>query len=139
MLFCDYLHWLWWVMLPMPCGNSIHASNTKVTEFGFSIGLWLLCWEEQFRHAFRMFHVSHIQSSTVILPFSAPHSSHAAVHTMDVCVHHLCLFIIVSFCIVFGQNKGITRTFYIGIQEENWDYAPGGYNHITGIPVTQDK
>ncbi|KAG7322312.1 hypothetical protein KOW79_013658 [Hemibagrus wyckioides] len=39
---------------------------------------------------------------------------------------------------MIGQTEGITRTFFIGIREEIWDYAPGGYNRITGKPVTLD-
>ncbi|KAJ8367968.1 hypothetical protein SKAU_G00079960 [Synaphobranchus kaupii] len=33
----------------------------------------------------------------------------------------------------------ITRTYYIGIKEETWNYAPSGKNRITGIPVAEDK
>ncbi|KAM4796126.1 ferroxidase HEPHL1 [Rhinophrynus dorsalis] len=32
-----------------------------------------------------------------------------------------------------------TRTYYIGIVEETWDYAPTGINLITGLNVTEDK
>ncbi|KAI5629257.1 hephaestin-like protein 1 isoform X1, partial [Silurus asotus] len=46
---------------------------------------------------------------------------------------------IIIFYTHFGLNEGITRNFFIGIREENWDYAPGGYDHITGKLVTQDE
>lgn len=81
----------------------------------------------------------HLSPSSAFLPFSAPHSQHAAVHTMDFHINRWCLFSLISFCTLVGQNEGITRTFFIGIREENWDYAPGGYNHITGKPFTQDE
>ncbi|XP_050977293.1 ferroxidase HEPHL1 isoform X1 [Labeo rohita] len=43
------------------------------------------------------------------------------------------------FCAVIVQVSGINRTFYIGIKEENWDYAPSGQNLITGKPIAVDK
>ncbi|XP_053501810.1 ferroxidase HEPHL1-like isoform X1 [Ictalurus furcatus] len=58
---------------------------------------------------------------------------------MDFHINRWYLFSLISFCTLVGQNEGITRTFFIGIREENWDYAPGGYNHITGKPFTQDE
>ncbi|KAG5284516.1 hypothetical protein AALO_G00027550 [Alosa alosa] len=33
----------------------------------------------------------------------------------------------------------IERTFYIGIHEETWDYAPSGKNRINGKPVSADE
>ncbi|KAK3522186.1 hypothetical protein QTP70_027002 [Hemibagrus guttatus] len=57
---------------------------------------------------------------------------------MDYHTNRWCLFGLISFCTLFGQNEGTTRTFFIGIREEAWDYAPGGYNLFTGKPVTQD-
>ncbi|XP_027004663.2 ferroxidase HEPHL1-like [Tachysurus fulvidraco] len=57
---------------------------------------------------------------------------------MEYHINRRCLLSLITFCTLFGQNEGITRTFFIGIREENWDYAPGGYNRITGKPVTQD-
>ncbi|XP_060752141.1 ferroxidase HEPHL1-like [Tachysurus vachellii] len=57
---------------------------------------------------------------------------------MEFHINRRCFLSLITFCTLFGQNEGITRTFFIGIREENWDYAPGGYNRITGKPVTQD-
>uniref|UniRef100_A0A4W4GJQ2 Uncharacterized protein n=2 Tax=Electrophorus electricus TaxID=8005 RepID=A0A4W4GJQ2_ELEEL len=41
-------------------------------------------------------------------------------------------------CAIIAQNDGIKRTFFIGIREEKWDYAPGGYNRISGKPAAED-
>uniref|UniRef100_A0A672QUV2 ferroxidase n=1 Tax=Sinocyclocheilus grahami TaxID=75366 RepID=A0A672QUV2_SINGR len=43
------------------------------------------------------------------------------------------------FCAVIVQVSGINRTFYIGIQEENWNYAPSGHNLIIGKPIAVDE
>ncbi|XP_053501525.1 ferroxidase HEPHL1-like isoform X2 [Ictalurus furcatus] len=58
---------------------------------------------------------------------------------MEFRVNRWCLFNLISFCTLVEKNEGITRTFFIGIREEDWDYAPGGYNHINGKPVTQNE
>ncbi|KAM5180408.1 ferroxidase HEPHL1 [Mantella aurantiaca] len=41
--------------------------------------------------------------------------------------------------LLLGQVEAITRTFYIGIVEEEWDYAPSGKNLITGHNLSQDN
>ncbi|XP_075775476.1 ferroxidase HEPHL1 isoform X2 [Pelodiscus sinensis] len=35
--------------------------------------------------------------------------------------------------------EAATRTYYVGIVEENWDYAPTGKNLITGQSLTEDE
>uniref|UniRef100_UPI0010A077F5 LOW QUALITY PROTEIN: hephaestin-like protein 1 n=1 Tax=Podarcis muralis TaxID=64176 RepID=UPI0010A077F5 len=35
--------------------------------------------------------------------------------------------------------EAATRTYYLGIVEENWDYAPSGENLITGQNLTEDE
>ncbi|XP_077341097.1 ferroxidase HEPHL1-like [Lithobates pipiens] len=40
---------------------------------------------------------------------------------------------------LLGQVQSLTRTFYIGIREEEWDFAPSGKNLITGQDISQDK
>jgi FtsP/CotA-like multicopper oxidase with cupredoxin domain len=35
------------------------------------------------------------------------------------------------------RSDGITRTYYIGADEAVWDYAPAGYNRITGKPFDE--
>ncbi|XP_031428174.1 ferroxidase HEPHL1 [Clupea harengus] len=43
-------------------------------------------------------------------------------------------------CFAMIPNAGcVERTFYIGIQEETWDYAPSGKNLINGKPVSVDE
>uniref|UniRef100_A0A8D2KXR2 Uncharacterized protein n=1 Tax=Varanus komodoensis TaxID=61221 RepID=A0A8D2KXR2_VARKO len=34
--------------------------------------------------------------------------------------------------------QAATRTYFIGIREENWDYAPTGKNLITGQDLAED-
>ncbi|CAM4557334.1 unnamed protein product [Leuciscus chuanchicus] len=50
-----------------------------------------------------------------------------------------CLRSLSIFCAVIAQASGMTRNFYIGIQEENWDYAPSGQNLINGKPIAADE
>uniref|UniRef100_A0A672LPX3 Uncharacterized protein n=1 Tax=Sinocyclocheilus grahami TaxID=75366 RepID=A0A672LPX3_SINGR len=38
---------------------------------------------------------------------------------------------------ILPAGKGLT--FYIGIQEENWNYAPSGHNLIIGKPIAVDE
>ncbi|XP_072258731.1 ferroxidase HEPHL1 isoform X1 [Pyxicephalus adspersus] len=40
---------------------------------------------------------------------------------------------------LLGQVESLTRTYYIGIVEEEWDYAPSGKNLITGQNISIDK
>ncbi|XP_075448619.1 ferroxidase HEPHL1 [Ascaphus truei] len=40
---------------------------------------------------------------------------------------------------LFQHVESHTRTYYIGIVEENWDYAPSGKNLITEQNISQDK
>nr|XP_015196687.1 PREDICTED: hephaestin-like protein 1 [Lepisosteus oculatus] len=40
---------------------------------------------------------------------------------------------------VFGVHECITRTYYIGINEEIWDYAPSGKNLISGRKIGEDE
>ncbi|XP_062983231.1 ferroxidase HEPHL1 [Elgaria multicarinata webbii] len=45
-------------------------------------------------------------------------------------------------CTIFWRlllAQGAIRTYYIGIVEENWDYAPTGKNLITGQNLTEDE
>ncbi|XP_062869627.1 ferroxidase HEPHL1 [Trichomycterus rosablanca] len=58
---------------------------------------------------------------------------------MELHVNSWCLFSLISFCSFIRENQGIKRTFFIGIREEHWDYAPGGYNHINGKSAAQDE
>ncbi|XP_056417456.1 ferroxidase HEPHL1 [Hyla sarda] len=37
-----------------------------------------------------------------------------------------------------GLGLSLTRTYYIGIVEEPWDYAPSGQNLITGVNISDD-
>ncbi|XP_036392053.1 hephaestin-like protein 1a [Megalops cyprinoides] len=41
--------------------------------------------------------------------------------------------------ITFPINECITRTYYIGIKEERWNYAPSRKNLITGTPIAGDE
>jgi len=50
-----------------------------------------------------------------------------------------CLRSLSILCAVIAQASGINRTFYIGIQEENWNYAPSGQNLINGKPIAVDE
>ena len=36
-------------------------------------------------------------------------------------------------------SEGVTRTYYIGIREENWDYAPQGKNVVKGLDISEDE
>ncbi|XP_014372908.1 hephaestin-like protein 1 [Alligator sinensis] len=49
-----------------------------------------------------------------------------------------CIFAL-KFPLLFVLVEATTRTYYIGIVEENWDYAPTGKNLITGQILTEDK
>ncbi|KAJ6664911.1 hypothetical protein lerEdw1_005883 [Lerista edwardsae] len=40
---------------------------------------------------------------------------------------------------LLGFAQAATRIYYIGIVEENWDYAPSGKNLITGQTLTEDE
>ncbi|XP_068122911.1 ferroxidase HEPHL1 [Hyperolius riggenbachi] len=40
---------------------------------------------------------------------------------------------------LLGQVQALTRTYYIGIVEEKWDYAPSGKNLITGQDIAGDN
>uniref|UniRef100_A0A8C3IIM7 ferroxidase n=1 Tax=Chrysemys picta bellii TaxID=8478 RepID=A0A8C3IIM7_CHRPI len=44
-----------------------------------------------------------------------------------------------KFLWLFVLVKATTRTYYVGIVEENWDYAPTGKNLITGQSLTEDE
>ncbi|XP_044875716.1 ferroxidase HEPHL1 [Mauremys mutica] len=44
-----------------------------------------------------------------------------------------------KFLWLFVLVEATTRTYYIGIVEENWDYAPTGKNLITGQTLTEDE
>lgn len=63
----------------------------------------------------------------------------------DICVPEImvtfwnCLRSLGIFCAVIAQVSGINITFYIGIQEENWNYAPSGQNLINGKPIAADE
>ncbi|XP_073518282.1 ferroxidase HEPHL1 [Phyllobates terribilis] len=38
-----------------------------------------------------------------------------------------------------GLGQSLTRTYYIGIVEEPWDYAPSGQNLISGLNISDDE
>ncbi|XP_063059110.1 ferroxidase HEPHL1-like [Engraulis encrasicolus] len=38
-----------------------------------------------------------------------------------------------------GNINCVERTYFFGIREENWDYAPSGRNRINDKPVSQDE
>ncbi|GAB0180718.1 ferroxidase HEPHL1 [Grus japonensis] len=44
-----------------------------------------------------------------------------------------------GFLWLFAVVEAKTRTYYLGIVEENWDYAPSGKNLITGQNLLEDK
>ncbi|XP_067424284.1 ferroxidase HEPHL1 [Emydura macquarii macquarii] len=44
-----------------------------------------------------------------------------------------------KFLWLFVLVEATTRTYYVGIVEENWDYAPTGKNLITGQSLTEDE
>lgn len=50
-----------------------------------------------------------------------------------------CLGGLSIFCAVLAQVSGVERTFYVGIREEEWDYAPGGQNLINGKRIAEDE
>lgn len=47
------------------------------------------------------------------------------------------LICIIFWLVVLGEAA--TRTYYIGILEEYWDYAPTGKDLITGKNLTEEK
>uniref|UniRef100_A0A8D0HH34 ferroxidase n=1 Tax=Sphenodon punctatus TaxID=8508 RepID=A0A8D0HH34_SPHPU len=49
-----------------------------------------------------------------------------------------CILTILSLWL-FVLGEAATRTYYIGIVEEKWDYAPTGKNLITGQNLTEDE
>lgn len=49
-----------------------------------------------------------------------------------------CLRTLGFFCL-FSVVETRIRTYYLGIVEENWDYAPSGKNLITGQNLLEDK
>ncbi|XP_076876686.1 ferroxidase HEPHL1 [Brachyhypopomus gauderio] len=57
---------------------------------------------------------------------------------MTIHINRRWLLSIFCFCAIIGQNDAIKRTFFIDIKEENWDYAPGGYNRISGKSAADD-
>lgn len=44
-----------------------------------------------------------------------------------------------AFSVMLHQTESVERTFYIGIREETWDYAPSGKNRINGKTVSADE
>ncbi|XP_069825746.1 ferroxidase HEPHL1 isoform X1 [Dendropsophus ebraccatus] len=38
-----------------------------------------------------------------------------------------------------GLGQSIIRTYYIGIAEEAWDYAPSGQNLMSGVNISEDE
>uniref|UniRef100_A0A8C5LQ04 ferroxidase n=1 Tax=Leptobrachium leishanense TaxID=445787 RepID=A0A8C5LQ04_9ANUR len=54
--------------------------------------------------------------------------------------HCMCTFaILVLLCASLRLADSHTRTYYIGIVEEEWDYAPSGRNLITGRDIADDS
>ncbi|KAL2094395.1 hypothetical protein ACEWY4_009114 [Coilia grayii] len=47
--------------------------------------------------------------------------------------------LLLAFLASIGNINCAERTYFIGIHEENWDYAPSGRNHINGKPVSEDE
>ncbi|XP_030648847.1 hephaestin-like protein 1 [Chanos chanos] len=41
--------------------------------------------------------------------------------------------------ILVDRDEAVVRTYFIGITEESWDYAPSGHNRINGKPVAEDE
>ncbi|XP_072514290.1 ferroxidase HEPHL1 [Salminus brasiliensis] len=58
---------------------------------------------------------------------------------MDVQGSRLWFLGLLSLCSVIGRSSGITRTFFIAIREEEWDYCPGGVNHVSGKSAAEDE
>uniref|UniRef100_A0A8C9V2M8 ferroxidase n=1 Tax=Scleropages formosus TaxID=113540 RepID=A0A8C9V2M8_SCLFO len=48
-------------------------------------------------------------------------------------------FRLVLLSVLFSGLDSTTRTFYIGIREEMWDFAPTGRNTVTGRVIDQDQ
>jgi len=51
----------------------------------------------------------------------------------------LTLALVCFLCTLFASSlpanaEGKTRTYYIGVDEINWDYAPSGIDQMTGKP-----
>jgi manganese oxidase len=46
----------------------------------------------------------------------------------------LCLSCTLFACSLFANAEGKTRTYYIAVDEINWDYAPSGIDQMTGKP-----
>lgn len=40
---------------------------------------------------------------------------------------------------VFGLSEAATRTYYIGIREVFWNYAPSELNLISGVHISHHK
>ena len=48
-------------------------------------------------------------------------------------------FSLTALTLCFALGECVTRTYYIGIREENWNYAPLGKNVVSGKGVTEDE
>ncbi|XP_072525444.1 hephaestin-like protein 1a [Salminus brasiliensis] len=48
-------------------------------------------------------------------------------------------FYLIILIVLFRLGQCVTRTYYIGIREENWNYAPSGRNIISGLDISQDE
>lgn len=46
----------------------------------------------------------------------------------------VCLACTLFACCAFAKAEGKTRTYYIAVDEVNWDYAPSGIDQLTGKP-----
>ena len=46
----------------------------------------------------------------------------------------VCLACTLFACSLFASAEGKTRTYYIAVDEINWDYAPSGIDQMTGKP-----
>ncbi|KAG9278253.1 hephaestin-like protein 1 [Astyanax mexicanus] len=47
--------------------------------------------------------------------------------------------LLICLAALLSLSHSRTRTFYIGIREEEWDYAPGGKNFISGLDISEDQ
>ncbi|KAI4893109.1 hypothetical protein NFI96_020634, partial [Prochilodus magdalenae] len=48
-------------------------------------------------------------------------------------------FSLTALALCFTVGECVTRTYYIGIREEDWNYAPLGKNVVNGKAVTEDE
>uniref|UniRef100_A0A8B9JHN5 ferroxidase n=1 Tax=Astyanax mexicanus TaxID=7994 RepID=A0A8B9JHN5_ASTMX len=47
--------------------------------------------------------------------------------------------LLICLAALLSLSHSRTRTYHIGIREEEWDYAPGGKNFISGLDISEDQ